>query len=839
MDPNVLKKLYGTSTATNKAVENIDDTLNKIYKLQEKENKEKNAASKKEATEKRREAQREKRKEREDSNKGIFGKMKPEQKKKEKKGLLDLLKGGIGGLVKGVISGLAGIGSILATSLGGLGLGAMLAGALATVAPVLLAGVAVAVAYHFKKEIREWWNDKQVELNGWQRGVHRQIRSFLGQKVSEEQLIINQKMTQARDKSLGLGITNILNSKEEKEAASKEFEVLQQLSKYLQQRDNMEKQLLDLQEQQTQGAKNDKAIADLETNIKIKRQQIDNIYKADNNVSRPTVQKKQVGGPITVPGVGDGDKVPMMLPQGSFVLNKVASQFAFQTGGMVPTLLEPGEKVFMPGQWDQSISMLNSAIPRFQTGGVVAASHAHTGSGYGIEGVNDYKGRPAVFSKGAAEAFAKMIAESGGAVRGSDLTSTKRSASWNKKVGGVSGSRHLTGNAIDVNSGSSSWHWIKQNGGKYGWKFNNYMGPNGWHFDYRGAKENEGLDGVAGDDKVQQGEILGGLQQMGTAGLDMLGGIGGVLAGVFEGMSDLFGGDIGSIMSGAWSSGTQLMGGIGGLLSGSVGSLVTGLTPAASAATSPQPSLNLGQSTPGGAYGESSLIAALNKAGITNKNERAMFLAQMAHESGNFRYTHEIHDGSNYEGRSDLGNTKPGDGRLFKGRGYIQLTGRANYTKYGKIVGHDLVKNPELAADPNIAADIALAYWNARVNRAAAQKGDVRTVTKNINGGYNGLDDRISKFNRYQSQGLQSGGIVNIKGSKSSMLKRMQEAQATYEQRVAAAGGSGPIVIFEDAPAPTAVSNPTPHATPPALPDGPSSIQAAEYFFNLNMGGNF
>ena len=156
MDPNVLKKLYGTSTASNKAVENIDDTLNKIYKLQQKENKEKNTAAKKEATEKRREAQREKRKEREDSNKGLFGKMKPEQKKEEKNGLIDLLKGGIGGLVKGVISGLAGIGSILTSALGGLGLGAMLGGALATIAPDLLAGIGIAVAAHFRKEIREW-----------------------------------------------------------------------------------------------------------------------------------------------------------------------------------------------------------------------------------------------------------------------------------------------------------------------------------------------------------------------------------------------------------------------------------------------------------------------------------------------------------------------------------------------------------------------------------------------------------------------------------------------------------------------------------------------------------
>ena len=67
--------------------------------------------------------------------------------------------------------------------------------------------------------------------------------------------------------------------------------------------------------------------------------------------------------------------------------------------------------------------------------------------------------------------------------------------------------------------------------------------------------------------------------------------------------------------------------------------------------------LNLSNVSAGGDYGKESLIKALNSAGITDKNERAMFLAQMHHESGGFRYREEIHDGSNYEGRSDLGNT--------------------------------------------------------------------------------------------------------------------------------------------------------------------------------------
>ena len=158
------------------------------------------------------------------------------------------------------------------------------------------------------------------------------------------------------------------------------------------------------------------------------------------------------------------------------------------------------------------------------------------------------------------------------------------------------------------------------------------------------------------------------------------------------------------------------------------------------------------KSTPGGQYGESSLLAAMSRAGIVDPTERAMFLAQMAHESGNFRYDEEIASGQAYEGRSDLGNTQPGDGVRYKGRGYIQLTGRANYRDYGNRLGVDLENNPDLAKDPNIAADIAIAYWQQRVDRNAARAGDVRTVTRNINGGLNGLADRQNKFDKYMKE---------------------------------------------------------------------------------------
>lgn len=132
-------------------------------------------------------------------------------------------------------------------------------------------------------------------------------------------------------------------------------------------------------------------------------------------------------------------------------------------------------------------------------------------------------------------------------------------------------------------------------------------------------------------------------------------------------------------------------------------------------------------------------------------DREASFLAQLFHESGGLRYFEEIASGSAYEGRRDLGNVKRGDGRRYKGRGPIQLTGRANYRYFGEILGVDLEGNPERAADPDVGFRIAALYWTDRNlssvadtasdGRDAAERAFVQ-ITRAINGGTNGIDDR-------------------------------------------------------------------------------------------------
>lgn len=100
--------------------------------------------------------------------------------------------------------------------------------------------------------------------------------------------------------------------------------------------------------------------------------------------------------------------------------------------------------------------------------------------------------------------------------------------------------------------------------------------------------------------------------------------------------------------------------------------------------------------------------------GIDNKDRVAAFLAQIGHESAELRYSEEIASGAAYEGRRDLGNVQPGDGRKFKGRGLIQITGRSNYEQISKAFGVDFINNPQLLATPEYAVKSACWWWNSR-----------------------------------------------------------------------------------------------------------------------------
>lgn len=128
------------------------------------------------------------------------------------------------------------------------------------------------------------------------------------------------------------------------------------------------------------------------------------------------------------------------------------------------------------------------------------------------------------------------------------------------------------------------------------------------------------------------------------------------------------------------------------------------------------------------------LGAALVEAEAVAVTRAAAFMAQVGWETGQLVHMVELDDGLAYEGRRDLGNTEPGDGPRFKGRGAFQLTGRKNYQKFGERLGVDLIANPDLAANPDYAFSIAALYWLDRGCNAMVDALDFREVTEAING---------------------------------------------------------------------------------------------------------
>ncbi|MBX8488059.1 glycoside hydrolase family 19 protein [Pseudomonas cichorii] len=152
----------------------------------------------------------------------------------------------------------------------------------------------------------------------------------------------------------------------------------------------------------------------------------------------------------------------------------------------------------------------------------------------------------------------------------------------------------------------------------------------------------------------------------------------------------------------------------------------------------------------------SALNAAMNRYSILTRLQVSAFIAQIGHESGQLRYVREL-GSDDYLKRYDtgqlalrLGNTPEddGDGQFYRGRGLIQVTGRANYVACGEALRLDLLNHPELLEQPEHAAMSAAWFWDrARLN-GLADKGDFLLITKRINGGTNGLADREALYQR-------------------------------------------------------------------------------------------
>jgi putative chitinase len=204
------------------------------------------------------------------------------------------------------------------------------------------------------------------------------------------------------------------------------------------------------------------------------------------------------------------------------------------------------------------------------------------------------------------------------------------------------------------------------------------------------------------------------------------------------------------------------------------------------------------------------LQAAMTEFAIDAPAREAAFIAQLAHESGQFRFMEEIWGPTDAQRRYEppstlattLGNTQPGDGRRFKGRGPIQITGRANYQRFGGLLGIDLVADPPRAALPDVAFRIAGLFWskkglNELADRASPEA--FREITRRINGGFNGLADR-QKF--YESAcRVLSVSAPSIPRGGPSMAPASLPDEPVFERGFEAIAAAGPAPRARKAPA--------------------------------------
>ncbi|MEM7498542.1 MAG: peptidoglycan-binding protein [Pseudomonadota bacterium] len=168
--------------------------------------------------------------------------------------------------------------------------------------------------------------------------------------------------------------------------------------------------------------------------------------------------------------------------------------------------------------------------------------------------------------------------------------------------------------------------------------------------------------------------------------------------------------------------------------------------------------------------------------------ETAHLLAQCAHESDGFCTTVEYASGRAYEGRRDLGNIRPGDGPRFRGRGLIQLTGRANYRRMGRRIGLDLETDPGRAAEPRLSLRLACLYWQDRGLALPARADDLEAVTRGVNGGLNGLADR----RRCLARAKAALGLSQGEDPDRVAIRRLQRALAAAGHPLTVDGVAGP-----------------------------------------------
>ena len=862
MSDNILKQLYSNSTEVSKDLKSVETTLGKILKLEEEQEKFDKKREKDRKKAKNDEAREEKRKAADFQGfKGIV-KMKKKEKDEEKKGLFDMLLGGIGGAVKNVVGGITStlqnivgsIGGIVTGAIGSLGLGAMLTSALVLLKPVLIGALVAGAGYaatklltdsKWRKALDSIIGKKLDEMGlGWLLQSSRAGQQ--GYSADDAQSIVDSferrgtsSMATEEEKSKYRAMQNIVEARREiadlggaiNHANQRILDLQAQIERDKEktglfgEKIDPQRNLNLIEEQQEIIAEAKEEIIEKEKFIAASIR-IHNMADLYEQIGWTEPVKRQVGGHINVPGVGDGDKVPMMLPQGSFVLNKMASMH-FQTGGMIPTLLEPGEKVFMPGDWDSSIEQLNSMIPRFQTGGYVGADRSTM-----IDtGEVDYKGRKVLLSPAAAAAWEQMMA-AGMPYNPSEIANVYRDATEYQRLinagyGAAHNSAHNFGEAADIHGAMNSW--IRRHGSQYGWMANDYTGSHGGHFEFMGAS---GTRSATGEVEAALESSTKGFVEQAT--------------GMLSGVQDAFGG----FMSGLGAFGEGFSEGFMGTLDSNspVRSLidgVMGLGDSIGNLFSSNPLSNLFGGDQGGTSNPPGSGVTPGAVSVSDPNARALLNA-IAKVEGTDGHPNNGYN-TMFTGRQFSGNQHPRQ-RNSSGRYASDAAGRyqflsSTWDEYSN--GRDFSPSNQDAVALDLVSkkrkvDLSDGLSMKEIYRLGQEWASIEGGPKGVPGGsYNGQAKytaaqfmEIYRLNGGQVQGMQTGGRIGR--SSSALQKRLADAQASHSAAMQI--NVKPIVVYEDeAPPAVAVSGGL-DLMPPELPDGPGSDMAADYFYNLALG---
>lgn len=182
---------------------------------------------------------------------------------------------------------------------------------------------------------------------------------------------------------------------------------------------------------------------------------------------------------------------------------------------------------------------------------------------------------------------------------------------------------------------------------------------------------------------------------------------------------------------------------------------------------------------------------AIADGGIDTPLRLCHFMAQLAHESAHFQVTREFADGSAYEGRADLGNTQPGDGKRYRGRGLIQTTGRANYREATGDIQRMNPSAPDFEADPTALEQFpwallaGISYWRRRKINTQADNDDVEAVTRKINGGLNGLAERKQYLAKAKTIWMSGGGATSTTAGTTPVLRAGAAGEAVTRLQTA------------------------------------------------------